>query len=220
MDPEDYISATRSRFGCEWPDGNPEFRSGSVNALARHWIELSASVDGAVPYRHQIDPTLIGQTLSQVYIYERDEAGFVCRLAGERVSWNHDARLKGRRLAEILDGPVHEMVSLFMMTCLVVPAVYRNIGLLYSDAAKREVMGERVFLPLRDDDGGVESLIGMTDIDTLRAVSGRAMCRCRCDRLAASSGRPEPSSDPDTHNPKLGGMGKVDYSRSISRMVM
>jgi hypothetical protein len=188
MSPEAYISATRSKYECEWPDETPDFQSNAVGVLADHWIGLSATADGGVPYRHQIDPTLIGRTLSRVYIYELDDAGFVCRLAGERVSWNHDTRLKGRRLSDILDPSAHEMVGLFMTTCLKVPAVYRNIGLLFSDTEKREAIGERVFLPLRDDNGEIGLVIGVTDVDTVRGARDHPnRSFYRCDKFAAPS---------------------------------
>jgi hypothetical protein len=173
MDPDEYISATRFRHGCEWPEGKPNFQSSSVDRLASHWSLLAAKADGGVPYRHEIDPALFGGALSRVYVYERGDTEFICRLAGERISWNYDARLKGRSLSEILDPSVHDMANLFMMTCVEVPAVYHNLGLLYGDAEKREVAGERVFLPLRGDDGRVVFLIGATDVD---AVHGTPDC--------------------------------------------
>lgn len=221
MDPDAFISATRSEYGCQWLNEMPSFRSNAVGNLAEHWIGLSASADGGVPYRHQIDPSLIGRTLSRVYIYEMDESGFVCVLAGERVSWNHDARLKGRRLSDILEPSVHQMVDLFMTTCIKVPAIYRNFGLLYSDAHKREVIGERVFLPLRDDNGDIASVIGVTDVDIMPGAPERANRSFhRCDMFLAPSGRPRSASGTDTHKPNTEGTGATAYTRSMSRIVM
>jgi hypothetical protein len=175
-----HIQITQSTFGCEWLEGRPEFQSKAVGDLAAHWMELFIN-GGGVPYRREIDPVIIGGALSQVFIYERVDTGFVCCLAGEGLSWNYKDRLKGRRLSGILEPSIHEMVNLFMDICLEEPAVYRNFGLLYSDSQKRQNVGERVFLPLRDNDRSTVFIIGLTDVTTLRDAPlrpSRAFYRC------------------------------------------
>jgi hypothetical protein len=185
MTPRDYVAISRAKFGCEWAENCPEFQSAVVGVLVRHWMALFAANDGRLPYKREIDPIIIGGTLSRIFLYERLDTGFVCRLAGERISWNYDHRLKGRLLSEILSPSVHEMVSFFMEICLEEPAIYRNYGLLYSDADKREVFGERVFLPLRGDDGTAVFLVGLTDVTSILDAPGQP-CRAfyRCDLLS------------------------------------
>lgn len=160
----EHTRSALSRFDCEWKQGWPELRSGAARDLVEHWRALFVASDGQIPLKSDIDAVDIRTTLSRVYIYERDGEDFIRRLAGEQISWTYDSRLKDRRLSEILDAPIHGMVRLFMRVCLEEPAIYRNHGLLYSDERKRRVVGERVFLPLRGDDGETTHIMGVTDV--------------------------------------------------------
>jgi hypothetical protein len=163
----EHTRSALSRYDCAWINRVPKFESKVVGDLVDHWRGLFEAGGGQIPYRRDIDPMIIGTTLSRVYIYEKDDEGFICRLAGEQISWNFDTRLKDQRLSDILEPPIHEMVDLFMSFCLQEPAIYRNHGLLYSDKRKRKVTGEHVFLPLRGEAGELTYIIGLTDVTSL-----------------------------------------------------
>lgn len=163
----EHARSALSRYDCAWIDGAPTFSSKVASDLVGHWRGLFQAAGGQIPFKNDIDPVLIGGTLSRVYIYEQVDEGFICRLAGEQISWNFDIRLKDQRLIDILEPSVHEMVDLFMRVCLEEPAIYRNHGLLYSDGHKRKVAGERVFLPLRGETGEMAYIIGLTDVTSL-----------------------------------------------------
>jgi hypothetical protein len=142
-------------------------------------------------------------------------------LAGERISWNHDERLKDRWLSELLAPLAADMVSVFMNACLNVPALYRNYGILYSSTDMRQVRGERVFLPLRADDGRVAFVIGVTDVDTIRDAPGRperAFYRCRGSAHAHEEDGASSGGEHEKTRVRAGASGA--YSRSMSRMVM
>lgn len=180
----------------------PKFESRIVGDLAEHWLGLFLAAGGQVPHKNDIDPVLIGKALSRVYIYEKTDDGFICRLAGEQISWNYNSRLKDQRLIDILEPGIHEMVDLFMRVCLEEPAIYRNHGLLYSDERKRKVAGERVFLPLRGETGALTHIIGLTDVTSLNdapMVPSRAFHPCAALAISTSRrGNPigsEPSTD-------------------------
>ena len=163
----DLVTATTREFGCRWVDDPPTYSSELIRTLVRHWFTLRETDGGNIPARSAIDPLAIPHCLAQVYIYEADDANpgdFFCRLVGEQIAWNFDIRLKGRRLSEILQGQSFRNASTFMRTCIEVPAIYRNFGQLYADDSKREANGERVFLPLCDDQGRRSFVIGMTDV--------------------------------------------------------
>jgi hypothetical protein len=182
MTPDEYTRATSEKFGCEWSDELPIFESAIVGDLVGHWFELFNNSDGNLPFKSEIDPVIIRGALSRVFMYERLDTDFVCRLAGERIAWNYEERLKGRRLSEIFTPPIHEMVSLLMRACLDVTAIYRNFGLLYGDGRKRAILGERVYLPLRHDDGRAMFLIGLTDVETVANPprnAQRTLWRCQ-----------------------------------------
>lgn len=218
---EDYEKITKSRFNCEWVDEVPAFRSDGVGDLANHWLDLVAAGDGEIPYRRQIDPMFIRAALSRIFIYEHLDAGFICRLAGERISWNHDERLKDRWLSELLAPPAADMVSVFMNACLNVPALYRNYGILYTSTDMREVRGERVFLPLRADDGRLAFVIGVTDVDTIHDAPSRperVFYRCRGSVYARDGDGAPPGREREKTRVRAGASGA--YSRSMSRMVM
>lgn len=182
--------AELSRFDCAWKQDWPEFQSKVAQDLVGHWRALFNASGGQIPLKRDIDAVDIRTTLSRVYLYERDGEDFVCRLAGEEISWNYDCRLKDRRLSEILDAPIHGMVSLFMRVCLDEPAIYRNHGLLYSDERKRRVAGERFYLPLRGEAGEMTHVLGLTDVTGLENAPNQATRSFHpCATLSGSSTR-------------------------------
>lgn len=149
-------------YDCEWQDALPTMVLQPARTVVDHWVEMYNANGRRVPQKDQIDPLKLGKALSNVYVYVREDAGFLCHLIGEGVSNAFNDRLKGKLLSEILDPSVYGMVNDFMEICIEGPAIYHNYGRLYSDEEKATIVGERVFLPMTQSGDKPDSLIGIS----------------------------------------------------------
>lgn len=167
MDAEDLRSRTIADHRCRWIDMLPAPRTDAVRDLLLHWLDLYRENGHMIPRRDQLDPVAFPGALSRAYIYLRRDDGFFCQLAGEAVSANFEDRLKGKLLSEILSPDAHAKASLFMETCIQVPAIYRNLGIVYGDDHMRYPLGERIFLPIRGTESEVDCVVGVTEREAL-----------------------------------------------------
>ena len=130
-----------------------------LRRLLRHWLERRG--DGVAPKRSTIDPTAIGPILASVWMcdYLPDSRQFRMRLAGEDIN-----RVYGRNVTQCL---FEEIIAPAMLPDLMQryrrvveePAVMHCAGNIYL-ASDRSEVGERLVLPLADDNGEVRHVIG------------------------------------------------------------
>ncbi|MBT6139267.1 MAG: PAS domain-containing protein [Rhodospirillaceae bacterium] len=142
-------------------------RHAGTRLVLAHWLALYRSNENRIPERGQLDPLQFAKALDEVFIYEFDGADFVCRLVGERTQENFGFSLRNRPMREILGKEVYPSVFGFFKTCIDSPAIYKNIGLLYSDPDMDRDQGERLLLPTRSGSGVLNHVFGCTA--TIRA---------------------------------------------------
>lgn len=123
-------------------------------------------VGRAVPRRRDFDPTRLGRYLAKVYIYQfDDDAGdFVCRLAGEQVHEAWCVRIKGLSLREVVGDQNHPAALVRWRAVVEAPLIQYGI---LEEVAGRETrrIGERLIVPMCDDDGQVRLVLGLGDYE-------------------------------------------------------
>lgn len=126
-----------------------------------------AACDGdIVPHRSEFDPLTVFPLLPFIWIYRwcADAGDYVCDLAGDGVNTVWGNSIRGRTLTRIV-GPDQGTVLVERWRGL------RSLpGLLYSSTQRlpdthHVHRAERLVLPLRDPDGSVGSLIGLSLYD-------------------------------------------------------
>lgn len=118
-----------------------------------------------MPSIRDIDPIDISWALSRIFLIDYTPSdGFVYRLAGEEIAsaFGH-ANLKGLRLADVVTRPERQVaVETAWRRAVEEHCLIAMKGMVYY-GANRTAMGERLVLPLTNDEGDrVSCLLGMT----------------------------------------------------------
>lgn len=130
--------------------------------LARWWI--ASYEDGALPKRREIDVSAIRSTLPHIWLvaYFPDTDEFYYRLAGERVNDTFGFSLRGKRLDQVVGAHILETARAHYHHVLQTPGAVHARGRVYSQSG-RHCDGERLALPLADDNGTPKFIIGATE---------------------------------------------------------
>ena len=123
-------------------------------------------VGRAVPGRRNFDPTRLGRYLSKVYIYQFDDdlGDFICRLAGEQVHEAWGVRIKGLSLREVVGDQNHPAALVRWRAVVEEPLI--QYGILEERAGRKtRRIGERLIVPMHDDDGQVRLVLGLGDYE-------------------------------------------------------
>jgi len=123
-------------------------------------------VGRAVPGRRDFDPTRLGRYLAKVYLYQfDDDAGdFICRLAGEQVHEAWGLRIRGLSLREVVGDQNHPAALLRWRAVVDTPLIQYGILEEKTGRSTRRI-GERLIVPMRDDDGQVRLVLGLGDYE-------------------------------------------------------
>jgi hypothetical protein len=130
--------------------------------VARWW--LSAYKPRRLPSRTEIDLNAIRHALPYVWLIEYlpDEDAFQYRLAGEHVNEVFGYSLRGKRLRDVIEPSMLEIVRGRFLHALNTPGAVHAVGRVYMRVGGyRE--GERLILPLSDDGVNGTHLFGVTD---------------------------------------------------------
>jgi hypothetical protein len=123
-----------------------------------------------MPSRIDIDPLDIGWALSRIFLVDYDpDKGLVYRLAGGDVAgmFGH-GNLKGLRPRDFLPPDRAGVIEAAFLRVIEEPAVMVMRGMIYLRAGRLPI-GERVFLPLADHEGGgANGILGMTVVQIER----------------------------------------------------
>ena len=136
--------------------------SPALRSVARWW--LTTYTPGRLPSRTEIDLSAIRHALPYVWLVEHiaDDDTFRYRLAGEHVNEVFGYSLRGKRLADIIEPHMREIVRTRFLHALNTPGVVYAVGRVYMRiGGYRE--GERLILPLSDDGVSGTHLFGVTD---------------------------------------------------------
>lgn len=127
-----------------------------------HWLDLVSS-QGHVPHRHAISPEAMATALSHVWLCDFDASNgrFRYRLAGEQVTSNLGAGVRGRYLDETSDPAIYPRVRAYFLKCVDLPAVLHITGRIYAEHS-RVAFGERLMLPYAVGDGAIAGILGVT----------------------------------------------------------
>ena len=135
----------------------------SKEALTLLETWLAAGYDDRPPSRGDLTPDSMPRILSDIWLmdYEPEGARLRYRLAGENIRARYDFPLVGKCLDEILAPEGREKVLRYFRACVEKPAVSIVAGRLYHEW-ERPGYGERLLLPLLDEDGMPQGLVGIT----------------------------------------------------------
>jgi hypothetical protein len=119
---------------------------------------------GVLPSFDDVEPWQIKRALPYVWIWRRDQADdrFYCRICGEQVNYIMGRNLSGKAVEEVLPPEMAVEAQNRWRRLIDERVAHHLVGCVYH-FADRQVMGERLILPLgpsRNDRGGV---IGVTD---------------------------------------------------------
>lgn len=133
--------------------------------FAEAW--MAARGDADMPARSDFDPIAIPELLDRVWMcaYEKDEKRFVYRLAGEAINSVYGRSLRGVNLEDIIPEASYPIVWERYFSAIEEPAAVHTTGriYLYSDRFEK---GQRLILPLADENGEAAYVIGVTVFET------------------------------------------------------
>lgn len=152
--------------------------------------------DRPMPAFADIDPIDIPNLLEFLWIHDYDPATdrFRCRLMGEAARSAYSAQVKGRDVEEIISSAAYPVVAERYRAVLSIPAVGHGIGQIYSHTIGRVGTGERLYLPLADEQGRPRMILGAT---VYKLAAGLR------DQPAAEAGARPDSLSPVSVLPKL-----------------
>jgi hypothetical protein len=155
----------RPRARCVLDDRSfRHVRDARLHLLLGHWLEQRGA--DAVPRRAAIDPAAIVPVLPYIWLceYLPEERRFRMRLAGEEIN-----KLYGRNIArsyfeEITDPKIMPATNRRYGRIIEEPAILHCAGRIYFTNSS-PVVGERLGLPLRTEDGRTTQIIGASVFD-------------------------------------------------------
>ncbi len=136
-------------------------KDGLLRDLLAYYL---ARRDGArVPLRSRIAPMDFPKLLSNVFLYEYVAADddFHIRLAGEEIRTMLQTTLQGAKLAEVFPPEIANVVRERYGQVCRDGSVMHNIGLVF-ERMGGSGQGERIVMPLADDQGVARFLLGAT----------------------------------------------------------
>jgi len=142
----------------------PHVRDNRLLLLLNHWLDRRGS--DTVPLRSAIDPAAIALALPSIWLCEflPDEGRFRMRLAGEEINRFYDRNISRSYFEEIADERFLATMVRRYRRILEEPAIMHCGGHIYF-ANDSRVVGERLGLPLRTEDGMVSQIIGASVYD-------------------------------------------------------
>ena len=142
--------------------GAPAIEDPRLAGLFAYW--LARRRDRPMPEFGDIDPIDIPNLLPFLWIHDHDPATdrFRCRLMGEAARSAYDAKVTGRDVEDIISSAAYPVVAERYRAVLSIPAVGHGIGRIYGHTIGRVGDGERLYLPLGDDQGRSRMILGAT----------------------------------------------------------
>lgn len=135
-----------------------------LRRLINLWL-AAREAGAAIPRKARVDPIDMARAglLPQIWLVERQpDRRLVYRLAGEEINAVFGRSIAGATLEDLMSQPQAEIVVARWNRVLDEALVMHAVGEVYSDAGNL-YSGERIVLPLADDDGAPHFLIGATD---------------------------------------------------------
>jgi hypothetical protein len=139
-------------------------RDHRLQLLLNYWLDLRGGE--AIPLRSTIDPAAIAPVLPYIWLCEflPDEERFRMRLAGEEINKFYGRNISRAYFDEIADDRFRTLMVGRYRRVVEEPSIMHCAGHIYF-ANESRVVGERLGLPLRADDGRVLQVIGISVYD-------------------------------------------------------
>jgi len=136
-------------------------QSEPLRVLARQWAAARGS--RRMPAFRDIDPIGIGRHLRYVWArkYDRDADAFTGRLAGEEIDRAFGKSLRGAQMVEFYAPEVYATVFPRHRQVVTGPSFFHGTGMVFSRMGY-SMTGERISLPLSEDGGIGDGIIGGT----------------------------------------------------------
>ena len=140
-------------------DAFAHVKDGRLRHLLRHWLDCRG--DALAPRRAAVDPTAITPILASVWLcdYLPEGRRFRMRLAGETINDLYGRNITHCYFEEIIAQPLLDDTVRRYRRVVEEPAILHCAGHIYL-ATQRSEVGERLVLPLADDDGALTHVIG------------------------------------------------------------
>lgn len=129
--------------------------------LLRRW---EAAWHGGACSRRHFPPDSLIELLPYLWLYDRIDGRWFCRLAGEEVRYQNGRQIHRQWLDDFLPGAAAQEVQDYFDAIADTPGLGHVRGPIWI-AFEREILGERLCLPLWNDaptDGPADGLIGAT----------------------------------------------------------
>jgi len=139
-------------------------RDTRLHLLLDHWLDRRGE-DG-VPLRSAIDPSAIVSVLPYIWLCEFNaaEERFRMRLAGEEINKLYGRNISSCYFEEIASPSFLPIMMRRYRRIIEQPAILHCAGLIYFSNSS-PVVGERLGLPLRMEDGRITQIIGVSFYD-------------------------------------------------------
>ena len=142
----------------------PHLRDKRLHLLLDHWLDRRG--EGGVPLRSAIDPSAIVPVLPYIWLCEFNaaEERFRMRLAGEEINKLYGKNISSCYFEEITRPSFLPVMMRRYRRIIEEPAILHCGGLIYFSHSS-PVVGERLGLPLRMEDGRITQIIGVSIYD-------------------------------------------------------
>lgn len=134
--------------------------SASVRQILDAWRDLFQA-GGEIPKKQDLDPARFANALNKVWMYRRrDDGQFVCILAGEEIrrAWGHS--LKDRTLKDFVGPRDLPLVISRFAKVIDTPCIAHAFN---PTSGREHTYAERLLTPLRDADGAVNTVLGVSE---------------------------------------------------------
>ncbi len=140
----------------------PEIEDPRLSDLLQYWRTKRRG--RPVPAFKDIDPIEIPSLLTYLWIHDYDPENdrFRVRLMGEAVRSTYDCPVVGVDVEELVTHTAYPVVAERYRTVLTMPAIGHGSGRIYGHTIGRVGGGERLYLPLADEDGRTRMILGAT----------------------------------------------------------
>jgi hypothetical protein len=149
-------------------------KSNKLRAVACHWHDARGNND--TPSFSALRPRVLAKQLPIIWCYQYDDtrSEFVGRLAGEAIARAFDCPFKDSPMSELQKNHGHDRFADRARRVASESLGFRGTGLMFQQQ-ERYAVGERIILPISNDTGEVDSILGATDHNFEGFLSSSAM---------------------------------------------
>ncbi len=167
--------------------------------IEAYWDALRAGRQ--MPSRAEIDPRGLEGTLPHCFVLERIAPGMArFRVAGRMLATALGIEMQGMPISIAFDGPSRDVLEDALERVFATPQILRLTVSARLGIGRGRIEGQMLFLPLRDDLGGVTRILG-----ALAVTDGDVAARSHPRRLTIDAAHPRdiPEGGPMRASPVL-----------------